>query len=65
MRAKDPGVQGIYSASWDCLRWRGIGNWLRERDSNAAFLERHRLQQHAITLDQGQVRRDNDFGIAE
>jgi hypothetical protein len=29
------------------------------------FLERHRPQQYAITLDQGQVGSDDDFGLAE
>ena len=29
------------------------------------FLERHRPQQYAITLDQRQVGRDDDFGLAE
>jgi hypothetical protein len=29
------------------------------------FPERHRPEQYAITLDQGQVGRDDDFGIAE
>jgi hypothetical protein len=29
------------------------------------FLERHRPQHYAITLDQGQVGRDDDFGLAE
>ena len=29
------------------------------------FLKRHRPQQYAITLDQGQVGRDDNFGLAE
>jgi hypothetical protein len=29
------------------------------------FLERHRPQQYAITLNQGQIGRDDDFGLAE